>query len=376
MQNEVQIQMSRRRKILIVVVVTLGAAILVPVIHHYQLRAAVNDYIAELKARGEPMELSQVLPPPVPPEQNGADTFREAAALIEADEGLLTTNHYYSAMHMVAPGKAMICSRELDIRGYDVTNSWQEVTAAVAQNEKSFALLQQIVDKPEFDFQIKYQQGVADLDFSNLYLAPLKIAALRLETAALCDIHQGDTASAVKDLRVMLALVKAAQDEQFVISELVRMADVSLAITVNWEILQSTNLTEEQLGELQRDWSSLEFIRSEERAMAMERVTGEISLAKWRSSNSELQRYLDLGRKTREALGLQNGEGTFWRNVSLPGRIFLWRYWWSYPDELRCLKGYEVLLHIARFAETNGSFQVALEHQNATLDQLGISKLN
>ena len=50
----------------------LGVAILVPVIHHYQLRAATEAYIAQLKAQGEPMELAQVIPPPVPPEQNGA----------------------------------------------------------------------------------------------------------------------------------------------------------------------------------------------------------------------------------------------------------------------------------------------------------------
>ncbi|MGD0253333.1 MAG: hypothetical protein ABSC01_11625, partial [Verrucomicrobiota bacterium] len=184
------------------------------------------------------MELSQVIPPPVPPEQNSAATFREAAVLIETDQSLLTTNSC-SAMRTVVPGKAMICSQQPDVRGFDSTNSWEEVTAAVDENEKSFGLLRQIIDKPNFDFQIKYQQGIADLDFTNLYLASLKIAALRLETAALCDLHRGDTASAVKDLRAMLALIKAARGERFVISELVRMAITSIAVTINWEILQS-----------------------------------------------------------------------------------------------------------------------------------------
>ena len=66
--------MSRRLKILIAVGIVLGLAILVPVIHHYQLRAA-RKYIAELKAQGEPMELAQVIPPPVPPDKNGALLF-------------------------------------------------------------------------------------------------------------------------------------------------------------------------------------------------------------------------------------------------------------------------------------------------------------
>jgi hypothetical protein len=34
--------------------------ILIPVIRHYQLRFAVASYMAELKAKGEPMDLAQV----------------------------------------------------------------------------------------------------------------------------------------------------------------------------------------------------------------------------------------------------------------------------------------------------------------------------
>ena len=367
--------MSRRRKILIIMGVVLVAAMLVAVIHHYQLRAAVNAYIAELKVRGEPMDLAQVLPPPVPPEQNNADTFRKAAALIDADKSLLETNSY-SAMKMVAPGKAMICWQQADARGYDATNSWEVVAAAVAQNAKAFALLQQIIEKPIFDFQIKYEQGVADLNFTNFYLAQTKRAAQRLSVAALCDLHRGDMIPAVQNLRAMIALTKATREERFVISELVRMAIASIALTVNWEILQAPNLTDGQLAALQRDWMSLEFIRPEENALAMERVTSEITLAKWRSSKAELENYFEQGKEARENMGFPN-KGTFaLAKARIKFEIFLWRYWWSYRDELRSHKGYGVLLNTMRLVETNGSFLEALSAQNAALDQLGISKLN
>jgi hypothetical protein len=336
--------MRRRRKYLIVAGIVLGAAILIPVIRHYQLRFAVANYIAELKARGEPMDLAQVIPPPVPPEQNSADTFRASVELFEADKSMLGTNHVYG-MKMVAPGKAMVRWQQPDIHDADYpnpdgTNSWEDMTSAVAQNQKSFALLQQINEKPNFDFQIKYEQGVADLNFTNFYLAQTKRAAQKLSSAALCDLHRGDTASAVKNLRAMLALVKAMRDERLVISELVRIAIANIALTVNWEILQSSNLTDEQLAELHNDWAGLEFIRAEENALAMERVTGEISLAKWRSSHAELQNYFDMGTKARESLGDSGDEETIWNKLAMPVKIFMWRYWWSYPDELRMLKGY------------------------------------
>ena len=367
--------MNRHRKILILFVIVLIAAILIPVIRHYQLRAATEAYIAQLKAQGEPMELAQVIPPPVPPEQNSADVFRNAAKLFDADKSLLETNSY-SAMKMVAPGKAMICWQQSDVRGYDATNSWDEVTAAVAQNEKVFELLHQIIEKPYFDFQIGYEQGIAGLDFTNLYLAQSKRAAQRLEAAVLCDLHQGDMASAVKNLRAMLAIVKAMRDERLAISELVRIAIAEITVTANWEILQSPNLTGEQLAELQQDWTSLEFIRTEENALAMERAGGEITLSKWRGSTSELERYFEIGENARALMGYPDDKETIWHKAKLATQIFMWRNWWSYPDELRCLKGYEVCINAARFAETNGAFQIALKDQAAKLNDLGISKLD
>src|SRR5258707_6805857 len=98
--------MNHRRMILIVATIFLGVAILLPVIRHYQLRFAVESYIAELKAKGEPMELAQVIPPPVPPEQNGAPSFLKAAALLTTNDDVLNNNPP-SAMRGVAPGKAV-----------------------------------------------------------------------------------------------------------------------------------------------------------------------------------------------------------------------------------------------------------------------------
>ena len=375
MRIETQNQMSRRLKILAIAGILIGSAILIPVIHHYQLRAATEAYIAGLKAKGEPMDLAQVIPPPVPPEKNGADAFRDADAAFNesfhADKSLLETNYVYG-MRMVAPGKAMIRWQQPDIRDIDGTNSWENVTAAVVENAKAFALLQQVIEKPTFDFKIKYEPGVADTVFTNFYLAQSKRAAQRLEAAVLCNLHQGDTVSAVNNLRAALALVKAMRDERLIISELVRIAIAQIALTANWEFLQSTNLTDEQLAELQKDWMGLDFIHGDENAMAMERVTGRITTAKWRSSNSPLQGYIE----TLAGLGLSNQEENDLDKLKIRIKIILWRYWWSYPDELREFKSYDVFLNAVRLAETNFSFQKAITYQRNELEALKLNKTN
>jgi hypothetical protein len=369
---------SRRRIIFIVGGIVSSVVVLIPVILHYQLRAKTKAYIVELKAQGEPMDLAAVIPPPVPPDQNSAEIFLNADGMFDGSshtESSLETNSVYG-MKMVAPGKAMIRWQQPDIRDIDGTNSWENVSAAIVQNVKAFAVLRQIIEKPTFAFPIKYERGVADLDFTNLHLIESRRSAQRLESAALCALHQNDPGSAVKNLRAILAFEKAMRDERLAISELVRIAIANIALAVNWEILQSPDLTDRQLAELQNDWTGLEFIRAEENALTMERATAEISLAKWRSSHSEFQNSLDLKKKARESMGLSDDDETILSKAKTTTKVFMWRNWWSYPDELRMLKGYQVLVDTARRVETNGCFTIALKKQDSELNQLGISELD
>src|SRR5271170_6980778 len=111
--------MSRRRKFLIVAGIVLGVAILIPVIRHYQLRFAVANYVAELKAKGEPMDLAQVIPPPVPPEQNGVPFITNALANLKSES--LVGSNPPPAMRAISRGKAMIGWQQPDIRSSDGT---------------------------------------------------------------------------------------------------------------------------------------------------------------------------------------------------------------------------------------------------------------
>jgi len=291
---------------------------------------------------------------------------------MKTNEDWWSTN-YVGGMMMVAPGKAMALWQQPDVRNSFVTNSWQDIGAALDQDQKPIVLLQQITGKPDFDFQINYDGEVADVDFPKLYLPESKRAAQQLSEAAIYDLHNHDAASAVENIRTTLAIIQAMRHQRFEITELVRMAMAHIAMAANWELLQVTNLTDQQLADLQADWENLDFIEGGENALAMERADGLITTAKWRGSDAELEHSLVIDPKTREALGFE--PETIWDKITIKPRIFLWRYWWSYPDELRQLKGYQVLIDATRSAQTNGSFQEVLEDQPRKLDELGIFKL-
>jgi hypothetical protein len=363
--------MSRSRKILIVAGIVLGVAILIPVIRHYQLRAATEAYIAELKAKGEPMDLAQVIPPPVPPEKNIAPFFLKAAALLTTNDDILNSNPP-PAMRGVAPGKAAASWAQPGIRSNEATNSWQEIKKALEQNGEALNLFVQITNSSLFDFNLQYTQR---FEMRLTHLSLEKKAAQRLTSSTIYDLHSGDIGLAVKNVRAILALVKGTHEERTAIPQLVRMAITQIASAATWELLQSPNLTDEQLADLQADWGQLEFVRAAQFVLPVEREGGETALAKWRNSNFELQHYFDLQKQVHETMGDSDEEDSIWDKAKIKTQIFLWRYWWSYPDELRGLKGYEVLMNTMSLADTNGSFQNALAAQDAGLDRLGISQL-
>jgi hypothetical protein len=359
--------MSRRRKILIGAGIAFGLAILLPVLHHYQLRWAVEKYIAELKAQGEPMELAQVIPPPVPPEQNSASNFLKAVSLLNTNYGVLDSNSPF-VMRMIIPGKAIVGWRQPEVhsdygRG---EKSWEEVEAALAEDGEGIKLLRQITDHPMLDFDLAYSSGAEKMQIP--YLVSEKKAARRLSAAAIDDLHRGDSTSAVKNVRAMLALANGMSHDRVIISELVRMAIAQMAVPVTWELLQSTNLTGEQLVELQNDWTGLDFIRGEENALAMERVISKITFTQWRNSGSTLQNYLNSW-LAYAAPGKAKSVGA---RVKLGTQMFRWRYWWSYSDELQFMKGCQVFLGAVRLSETNYSLLAALHDQENQVRGLDI----
>lgn len=353
--------MSRRRKILCAIVVLLGVAVLIPYLHHRRLRAAVNRYVAELKAKGELLELTQAVPPPVLREQNSAAIFQQAVSSLNTNKDVLESNPP-PAMRMVAPGKAMIGWAQPKIQNTEGTNSWEDIEAALASEAGVLQSLRQIIDRPAFDFQLNYEKG-----FTLLlpHLAPMKKCAKRLSAAAISDLHREDTASAATNVLAMLALVKSSRDEPIIISQLVRIAIAHLAWSANWELLQSRKATEAQLAELQRGWSDLEFIRAQENAFLFERATSQMTIA---GSRKVTTPYRDLGILTTNA--------SPWLVTKIWAKEYVWRFWWSYSDELRSLKIFQAIIDASRTVKTNHSFLAALKQKQSDLANLRFSKTN
>jgi hypothetical protein len=334
--------------------------------YHSRPERAVEKYKRELIAAGEKLTIPEVLPEPLPADRNGVGIFLHAQPLVMNRRSLLGTNSPL-AMRMVAPGRALVGWAQPDVRD-DTTNSWEEVNAAAAVDEEALADLAKIIELPALDFQLNYNQG-----FSLLLpnLSQLKGTVQRLSAAAICDVHDNNPQQALLKLRTMLALVKGMEDERLIISQLVRVSMNQITMSATWEFLQSPQVTDAQLAELERDWLALSFLRGAENALVMERAMSETTLARMRQSSAEF-RNVATGFSTRAAAS----SGAWWEQAGasalMVSRESVWRFAWSYPDELKALHGHQAVIKASRMASGPGGFKTALDEQEKSLAALGL----
>lgn len=326
---------------------------------------AVAAYKRKLLAAGEKLTVGELLPERVPFQRNGVEIFNQSRTARSLQGSLLDTNAP-SGMRMVAPGRALVRWAQADVRD-ETTNSWEEAEGALTQDYPGLQLLEGIIERPALDFHLDYRQG---FDLLLPHLGALKQAAQRLSYGAVFDLHSGDTDAAALKVRTILAIAKGMADERLVISQLVRILIVHIALAATWELLQSSRTSDEQLAALQRDWTNLEFSQAVENALVMERAEAEMTLTRMRSSSAAFKRVAN-------GWGSAPGSSGNWFEQAaeltvLKTKETVWQYAWSYPDQLKALKGHQVVIEAARQLRNGRPSKVILQTEEKRLKELGI----
>lgn len=333
----------------------------------------VEAYKKLLRDKGEKLEISEVLPPPVPAESNSVEAVGDAFRMFGSGSEKVP-----DAMKMVAPGKAIIGWRQPEVRGSEFTNSWEDFAAEVAASRPAIELLRVVLERPRLDFQLDYKKGFALL---LPHLAPMKHAAQKLDAAAVCDLHNGDTGVATTNILTLLGLVQRNAGEGLLISHLVRIAMTAIAVAPTWELLQATNVTDAQLAAVQKSWERMNFLSDATNVFVMERAWSLDIIQKLRASHQEFGKMFG-------AAGSMSGSGSSssawtwppdWEAITESPRYAvaetMWRSSWSYSDELRTLQSGSIILETLRTMQTNQSqfYKADYDAMTARLSSLGIT---
>ena len=374
-------KLSGRKIILLTLLGAMVVGGLGMAIYHWRAKRAVANYRKQLIAAGEKLTIKELIPPVPAKEDDGAELFHQVnAKLSYYTQDILSTNPPQS-MKFIAPGKAMVGWQQPDIQGDKGTNSWDDLAVTLDGIANELEILDQLAGKRTMDFKLNYQQGFRLL---LPMLSPIKGASQKLGAAALLNLHDGVETSAARHLRGILGLSRGLSDERLIISQLVQIAIANIAQTATWELLQSTNVTDAQLAPIQNDWAALSFIRPMQLALEMERALNEMTIANMRESRDAFYQMTSgvwggggaaFGRSGDLLLDAAELAKVSWKKTVEASREGMWRVAWSYPDQLRMLKGKQAQLEALRMAVTNENIGAALEFQEKKLNDLGFESL-
>ncbi|HEY0455278.1 MAG TPA: hypothetical protein VGE41_02825, partial [Verrucomicrobiae bacterium] len=155
-----------------------------PVEEHYRGKAALARTRAELIAKGEKLDVDQLVVR-IPASSNGFTKFMDAFAGFTT----LGISNQPPTLTTVSPGKAIVIwqrpgflyNRKLN------TNLWTNLEDWQRKNQEVFANLREALQANEYDSGVNYRQR------SNLllpHLARVKAVAQAFAAATLLDLHQ------------------------------------------------------------------------------------------------------------------------------------------------------------------------------------------
>jgi hypothetical protein len=182
-------------------------------------------------------------------------------------------------------------------------------------------------------------------------------------------------AGAVAKARAILAESYAMRDERLIISQLVRIAITHIGIASIWAVLQSPDVTDDQLAALQQDLTRLDFTGPYLNALQMERAMQQRLLDRMRTSSVEFRRLTSgvAPGGPASSSNLLERAGNF---VLYKGRETAWNYAWAYPDELRALKGFQVLIEGVRSGQAGSPWFDITNRTERQLNELGFNKVS
>ncbi|MBL9135798.1 MAG: CehA/McbA family metallohydrolase [Verrucomicrobiales bacterium] len=213
-------------------------------IEHVRGRRALAATLKEFADRKEVLDLSSLWPTPVPATSNG---LNEELAAVGRMSDLVRLN--VPVMMLGGPGKALAGTR-VDgwAKGPD-RHTWEEVGALVERHAANFDALQSALERPYRRMSLDLSAGFSKLRVAHL--GPVKSVVMCLGFSALAAARRGDFDGALADLELARVVELDLEAEPLFISQLVRLACISITQRNAWAVLHTANWTPEQMRRLQ-----------------------------------------------------------------------------------------------------------------------------
>jgi hypothetical protein len=281
------------RRILIGLASVATLIVLFYAVENWRGRHALNQYKAELKSRGETLNLMEIAPPMIPDDQNMAmsplwrglfnmekDTnsgrlflhevgpFTNHALVVE--KALSSDDEQFNAGNWKIGEKTPL--RELQEyyrranreKKYEFPTSPQpqspgeDILLAMSRHDAILEMIRESAQRPFCRFPINYERGYSAL---LPHLARLKGASQVLEMRGVAELSINQTDKALDDLQLAFRLSDSIRKEPVLISHLVGIYMNNQSLQVVWEGLADHRWSDKQLVALERTMSGMNYLK-------------------------------------------------------------------------------------------------------------------
>ena len=307
-------------------------------------RSRLAECQRQLTARGEKLAIAE-LSPAASTNWTG-DAFVQAARRLSRGE----TVTYAPALSIVGPGCAAVGWRQPGVAASDIARLLDE------RRTQLLAVRNFLLSQP-LHFSVDYREG-----FNGVLPArnDLVTAEQWFASATVVSLQKGEVIEAWENWRACVKLLGCAADERLLRSQAFRSSCLHRAFAISWDALQFDGWTDDQLRQIQQLWQETDFLVATERSVQMERAFVEKNFRDARQSSVAFHAYrdanplgdvIDTGRLLVQH-PVDTARELFCRG---PGRP-LWKYWWSYSEEMSFLQRSQSILERVRLMGTNRSF--------------------
>jgi hypothetical protein len=319
--------MKRVKRILKKSIKILLAIVLVLAVVHglasFILGRKVEAEIAKIKAKGEPVAMTDLGKNMPPDSENAAVIYEKMFATWPGRQG----RYEKYTFDILEPEK-----RKTD------PNAWAEARKIVEQSKHDLAMAEIALDRPACRFRCEWDKGYAML---MPHLAKMRILARLFATRAIVQAKDGRTAEALDSVQSVFKLSESLKDEPVIIGQAVRIRVFHIASRSLRDVVEIASVGEVDTGQLDATLSGIDITSGLIAAMKGERCLG-----MWGFNHANLL-YLRIG-SSKSALRLE---------LSSLGKPLL------YANELRYIREMTKRIEMANLPSRAPSWQ-ALKAQD------------
>jgi hypothetical protein len=225
--------------------------------YHLTGKGAFNHWKAERVAMGDRLDWKDLVPPPVPPEQNFAEAPLIKAALLgkgKVDprfQALAVPKEAAEAMGAWQEG------RKDDLEAIARSYGTKDLQTVFRQSEAVFKELDQASRRPASRLPTDYQ------DWEMPALLGFRGVVRTLRIRALANLRAGHPDQALEDLSICFRISEHLKTEPSLLSALLRSALLNIAMQVVWEGTEERLWKVSHLSVIQDDLSKMDLLRTE-----------------------------------------------------------------------------------------------------------------